>query len=38
MVRAVYFKLIFTLSYRNVEEIMKMRGVQVDSATIQSWE
>jgi len=35
--RAVYFKLRFPLSYRDVEEIMKMKGVSVDHATIQRW-
>ncbi len=35
ILQAVYFKLRFTLSYRDIEEIMKMRGVQVDHATIQ---
>ncbi|WP_416348467.1 IS6 family transposase [Flavobacterium sp. PL02] len=33
----VYFKLRFTLRYRDVEEIMKIRGVLVDHATIQRW-
>ena len=37
ILQAVYFKLRFTLSYRNVEEIMKMRGVHVDHATIHRW-
>jgi putative transposase len=37
ILQAVYFKLKFTLSYRDIEEIMKMRGVQVDHATIQRW-
>ncbi len=37
ILQAVYFKLRFTLSYRDVEEIMKMSGVQVDHATIQRW-
>jgi putative transposase len=37
ILQAVYFKLRFTLSYRDLEEIMKMRGVQVDHATIQRW-
>ena len=37
IVQAVYFKLRFTLSYRDVEEIMKMGGVQVDHSTIQRW-
>jgi len=35
ILQAVYFKLRFTLSYRDVEEIMKIRGVFVDRATIQ---
>ena len=35
--QAVYFKLRFILSYRDVEEIMKMRGIAVDHATIQHW-
>ncbi|QGK73527.1 DDE-type integrase/transposase/recombinase [Flavobacterium sp. SLB02] len=35
--RALYFKLRFTLSYRDVEEIMKIRGVIVDHDTIQHW-
>ena len=37
MLQAVYFKLRFTLSYRDVEEIMKISGVIVDHATIQQW-
>lgn len=37
ILQAVYFKLRFTLSYRDVEEIIKMRGVSVDHATIQRW-
>ncbi|MEN2402572.1 IS6 family transposase [Flavobacterium sp. MC2016-06] len=37
ILQAVYFKLRFTLSYRDVEEIMKIRGIQVDHATIQRW-
>lgn len=35
--QAVYFKLRFTLSYRDVEELMKVRGFIVDHATIQRW-
>jgi putative transposase len=35
ILQVVYFKLRFTLSYRDVEEIMNMRGVQVNHATIQ---
>ncbi len=37
ILQAVYFKLRFTLSYRDIEEIMKMRGIAVDHATIQRW-
>jgi putative transposase len=37
ILQAVYFKLRFALSYRDVEEIMKIRGVLVDYATIQRW-
>lgn len=37
ILQAVYFKFRFTLSYRDVEEIMKVRGVQVDHSTIQRW-
>ena len=37
MLQAVYFKLRFSLSYRDVEELMQIRGVKVDHATIQHW-
>jgi len=37
IIQAVYFKVRFSLSYRDVEEIMKIRGVEVDHATIQRW-
>ncbi len=37
IIQAVYLKLRFTLSYRDVEEIMRIRGVEVDYATIQRW-
>ncbi len=33
ILQAVYFKLRFTFSYRDVEDIMKIRGVQVDHST-----
>jgi putative transposase len=33
----VYLKLRFTLSYRDVEELLSMRGVQVDHSTVQRW-
>ena len=37
ILQAVYFKLRFTLSYRDIEEILKIRGVEVDHSTIQRW-
>jgi len=30
ILQAVYFKLRFSLSYRDVEELMQIRGVKVD--------
>ena len=33
----VYFKLRFTLSYRDVEELLAIRGIKVDHSTIQRW-
>ncbi len=35
ILQAVYFKLSFTLSYRDAQEIMRMRVVSVDHGTIQ---
>ena len=37
ILQAVYFKLRFTLSYRDLEEMLSIRGVKVDHATIQRW-
>ncbi len=37
ILQAVYFKLRFTLSYRDVEELLRIRGVTVDHSTIQRW-
>ena len=37
ILQAVYFKLRFSLSYRDVEELLSIRGVRVDHATIQRW-
>lgn len=34
ILQGVYFKLSFILSYRSIEEIMKMRGVEIDHAAI----
>lgn len=35
--QAVYFKLRFSFSYRDVEELLSIRGIKVDHATIQRW-
>jgi len=37
ILQAVYFKLRFSLSYRDVEELLAIRGIRVDHATIQRW-
>jgi len=37
IIQAVYFKFRFGLSYREIEELMAIRGVTVDHATIQRW-
>ena len=37
ILQAVYYKLRFSLSYRDVEELWSIRGVSVDHATIQRW-
>ena len=37
ILQAVYFKFPFTLSYRDIEELMRIRGVKVDHSTIQRW-
>ncbi len=37
ILQAVYLKLRFILSYRDVEELLSIRGVTVDHATIQRW-
>jgi putative transposase len=37
ILQAVYFKLRFSLSYGDVEELLSTRGVIVDHATIQRW-
>jgi len=35
--QAIYFKFRFSLSYRDIEELMAIRGVKVDHSTIQRW-
>jgi len=37
IIQAVYFKFRFALSYRDVEELLKIRGVIADHSTIQRW-
>jgi putative transposase len=37
ILQAAYFKLRFTLSYRDVEELLSIRGAKVDHSTIQRW-
>ena len=37
ILQVVYFKLRFTLSYRDVEELLQIRGINVDHSTIQRW-
>ena len=37
ILQAVYYKLRFTLSYRDIEELLRIRGVVVDHATTQRW-
>jgi putative transposase len=37
ILQAVYFKLRFSLSDRDVEELLSTRGVTVDHATVQRW-
>ena len=37
ILQAVYLKLRFSLSYRDVEELMEIRGVKVDHSTLQRW-
>ena len=37
ILQAVYFKLRFSLSYRDLEELLSIRGVVVGHATIQRW-
>lgn len=34
ILQAVYFKLRFSLSYRDLEELLSIRGVKVDHATL----
>ena len=37
IIQAVYYKFRFGLSYRDIEELMAIRGIKVDHATIQRW-
>ena len=37
VLQAVYCYLRYALSYRDIEELMQERGVDVDHATLQRW-
>ena len=37
IIQCVYWYCRFSLSYRDIEEIMKDRGVDVDHSTINDW-
>ena len=37
MLQEIYFKLRFSLCYRDVEELLSIKGINVDHATIQRW-
>jgi len=37
IVDSIYLKLRFTLSYRDIEELLKDRGINLDHATVQRW-
>jgi putative transposase len=37
VLQAVYWYLRYSLSYRDIEELMKERGVELDHATVQRW-
>lgn len=37
VLQAVYWYLRYSLSYRDVEELMNERGVHIDHSTVQSW-
>ena len=37
VLQAVFWYLRYSLSYRDIEELMKERGIEVDHATVQRW-
>jgi putative transposase len=37
ILQALYFKLRFSLSYRDIEELLSIRGIRVDHAAVQRW-
>ncbi len=37
ILQAIYFKLRFSLSYRDLEELLSIRGVRVESCYNQRW-
>ena len=37
VLQAIFWYLRYSLSYRDIEELMKERGVEIDHATVQRW-
>jgi len=37
VLQAVFWYLRYSLSYRDIEELMRERGVEIDHATVQRW-
>ncbi len=37
VLQAVFWYLRYCLSYRDIEDLMKERGVELDDATVQRW-
>ncbi len=37
ILQTVFYKLRFSLSYRDIEELLCLRGVHIDHSTIQRW-
>jgi putative transposase len=37
VLQVIFWHLRYSLSYRDIEELMKKRGVEIDHATVQRW-
>jgi len=37
LLQAIYWYLRYSLSYRDIEELMNERGVNIDHSTVQRW-